>query len=158
MRDFIRLFTLLLSFTLLAGPAPAQSHRSDQARAEIAAALHSKRKIVLVVAPLSQNQYGPADEAYGDWADRLNNFSAHAADDIKIIKVTRAQYAQIVTEPKIKGDFATLFMLDPKRALLYDGMILENEVYQCAVAYLNHASNDKSLANYGLQKVGAHTK
>jgi hypothetical protein len=158
MRDFIRLFTLLLSFTLLAGPAPAQSHRSDQARAEIAAALHSKRKIVLVVAPLSQNQYGQADEAYGDWADRLNNFSARATADIKIIKVTRAQYAQIVVEPKIKTDFATLFMLDPKRALLYDGMILENEVYQCAVAYLNHAANETALANYGLQKVGARTK
>jgi len=158
MRYFNRLFTFLLSFALLRGPTPAHAQRSDKARAEIKTALRSKRKIVLIVAPSSQKQYAQEDEAYGDWADRLNTFSVRATADIKIIRVTRAQYGQIVVEPKIKGDFATLFMLDPKRALLYDGMILENEVYQCAVAYLNHAPNDKSLANYGLRKVGARTK
>jgi hypothetical protein len=158
MRYFKRLFTLLLSFALLSGPTPAHAQRSDKARTEIRTALHNKIKIVLVVSPVSQNQYAQADEAYGDWADRLDNFSARATADIKIIKLTPAQYAQIVVVPKIKGDFATLFMLDPKRALLYDGMILENEIYQCAVAYLNREPNDKSLANYGLQKVGARTK
>ncbi len=140
-------------FALLLAPsfpvARAQAQHSNALRKELDAALRSKKEVVLVVAPHYQKG-DDENEAYGDWADRFNDFSAHAGEGVKVIRVTRAQYVRDVAEPVIKGRFATLFVKDLGQGLLYDHMVLESDVYKVGVAYLS----EQAARAQGLQKVG----
>ena len=156
MRYSHRLFALLVFGGLLGSHAASQSQRTNE-RSSVRAALHAKKGVVLVAKPAGRPEEG--DEAYGDWADRLNRFATHEGKDFKIVVVTRAKFAQIVEEPKVKEDYAILFMLDPEHGLFYDGMILDYSDYQRATGYLKQQKpGDKPMPAYGLHKVSVRLK
>jgi len=56
-------------------------------------ALRAGKPVVLVIANGAPAR--PTDEAYGDWADALNNFAAHADPGVKIIRLTARAYRKI---------------------------------------------------------------
>jgi hypothetical protein len=58
-------------------------------------------------------------------------------------------------QPKVKGDFATLFMRDPNHALVYNGMVVERKVYEIGLAYLKRQMDEKLASAYGLQEAPA---
>jgi hypothetical protein len=116
--------TLSLDGTGWAGLPAAASLR------ELVAALRSGKPVVLVIARSAKAK--PTDEAYGDWADALNNFGANADPRLKIIKLTARAYRLAISGPRISGQFAMLFTRGLEHALLYRGMILEPQVYTWA--------------------------
>lgn len=137
--------------------AAAQQPRSDRDRKDIETQFHDGKTLVLVVAPAGRKP-SDADESYGDWADGLNNFATHAGAGIKILKLTPPEFAQLLLQPKVKGDFATLFMRDSEHALVYDGMVVERKVYEIGLAYLKRQMDEKLASAYGLQEKVAHFK
>ena len=88
--------------------------------------MRSGKPIVLVIA--SDAAAKPTDEAYGDWADALNNFAAAADPRVKIINVTARTFRLAIADPRIPGQFATLFVRDLDHTLVYRGIILEQQV------------------------------
>jgi hypothetical protein len=154
----MRRFTYLLLFAAftaaLVGLAAPQPKHLDP-RSELLAALRAKKKVVLVSAadPASTlNGYRndpehTADETYGDWKNYFDDFGERYGRDFKIILVSsRAHFSQIVEEPKIKTDWATLFILDAEHGLLYDDILLDPEEYKIGVAYLRQEPGSKSMA------------
>jgi hypothetical protein len=139
--------TILMSLAIAAAAQP----RKDVTYKDVETALHDGKKVVLVVSPTGRKQ-NDADESYADWADGLNDFAAHAGADIKILKVTPLRLTQLMLQPKVKGDFATLFIRDPEHALVYDGMVVEPKVYEIGLAYLKHHPDEKAESAYGLQE------
>ena len=114
-----------------AEPAPARAN-------EIQAALKTGRPVVLVVQPSNPDE---TSEAYGDWASYLNQF----------VKLSRARYSDIVTTPKLKAGYNTLFLGEAGNALLYRGRILEPDVYSIGEAYM--AGKREGLPRDGLEEV-----
>jgi hypothetical protein len=135
----------------------AQQPRKDGQRKDIEAQFHDGKAVVLVVAPTVRKP-SDADEAYGDWADGLNNFATHAGAGVKILKLTPLGFTQLLLQPKVKGDFATLFMRDPDHALVYNGMVVERKVYEIGLAYLKRQMDEKLASAYGLQEEPADFK
>jgi hypothetical protein len=138
------LVVLLLGLILpLGSPAAGPREEIDQA-------LRSGIGAVLVVA--SARRPSPADEAYSDWAEYLNNFSSRAAPVIRIINTTAAEYRNIVAAPLLKTEFATLFIRDRDHVLQYDGMILEPQIYLLGQSYLLGHNDFTPQAGYGLRQ------
>ncbi len=125
-------------------------------REALETALRSGVGVVLVVT--SARQPDPADEAYGDWAEYLNRFSARADPAIRIIKTTAAEYRNILAAPPLTSDFATLFIRDPKHALQYDGMILEPQVYLRGQAYVLRRADFTPRTGYGLRQTAVQLR
>jgi len=115
---------------------------------ELVTALRSGGRVILVIARSAPGK--PTDEAYGDWADALNNFAAHADPRVKIIKVTAPAYRLAIADPTISGPFATLFVRDLDHALLYRGMILEPQVYHLGQGFILEQVEPSPAAAYGL--------
>jgi hypothetical protein len=134
--------TLSLGGTGRAGETATASTR------ELVAALRSGGPVILVIARSAPGK--PTDEAYGDWADALNNFAAHAEPRVKIIKVTAPAYRLAIADPTISGPFATLFVRDLDHALLYRGMILEPQVYHLGQGFILEQVEPSRAAAYGL--------
>ena len=134
--------TLSLGGTGWAGPSAAASPR------ELVAALRSGKPVVLVIARGTTAK--PTDEAYGDWADALNNFGANADPRLKIIKLTARTYRVAIAGPRISGQFATLFIRGLDHALLYRGMIMEPQVYRLGQGYILEQTELSPAAAYGL--------
>lgn len=139
----------LLSILLTAGAAP-QAHR-DGTRTQMEAAFHDGKTVVLVVAPAPAKDTD-SDETYGDWADGLNRFAAHAGSNVRILKLTLAKLSLLTEEPAVKGPYATLFLRNSERALVYDGIVSEPRVYEIGLAYLKGHLEEKSASTYGLQE------
>jgi hypothetical protein len=115
---------------------------------QLVAALRTGKPIVLVIA--SPAPAKPTDEAYGDWADALNDFAAHADPSVRIIKVTPRAYHLAITAPRISGQFGTLFIRDLNHALLHRGMILEPQVYSLGQDFILQQTEQPSAKTYGL--------
>jgi hypothetical protein len=115
---------------------------------QLLAALRGGKPIVLVIA--SPAPARPTDEAYGDWADALNDFAAHADPGVKIIKATARTYHLAIAALRISGQFGTLFVRDLNHALLYRGMILEPQVYRLSQDYVLQQAEPSSAKTYGL--------
>jgi hypothetical protein len=98
------------------------------------------------------------DESYADWADGLNDFAIHSGPKVKIFKLTPLRFAQLLLQPTVKGNFATLFMRDLGHALVYDGMVVEPKIYEIGLAYLKHIPDEKGESAYGLREKTAHFK
>jgi hypothetical protein len=133
---------LSLDGTGRAGEIAAASPR------ELVAALRPGNSVMLVIANRAAAR--PTDEAYGDWADALNNFAAHADPRLKIVKLTAHAYRLAIAAPRIPGQFATLFVRDRDHALLYQGMILEREVYHLGQDYILEQTEPPQATAYGL--------
>lgn len=161
MRYFPRALRTVCWLTLVLTLAPAHGIRAtdgpDPARAEVAKALRSGQGVVLVVVA-DVKKPGAADESYGDWADNLNYFVAHADQKIKIIKLTARRYPNVMADPKTKSRYATLFIRDLSHVLLYDGMILESQVYKLGQAYILQHSDPKAMSAWGLQETTARLR
>jgi hypothetical protein len=142
-----RLWLALFLSLSLGGTARAGDAASSTPR-ELVAALHSGKPIVLVIA--SGAAAKPTDEAYGDWADALNNFAAGADPRVKIIKLTATAYRLSIADPQIPGQFATLFVRDLDHSLLYRGIILEPQVYHLGEGYILDQTEPPPAAAYGL--------
>ena len=141
---------LLLGLTLpCASPAAGP-------REAIETALRGGKAVILVVA--SSRPAASADEAYADWAEYLNRFSAHADPTIKIIKATAAEYRRIIAAPPLADDFATLFIRDPQHALQYDGMILEPQIYRLGQDYILRRAEMAPRIGYGLRQTAVQLR
>jgi hypothetical protein len=136
----------------------AKPRIEENAHKEIEQAFNSGKLVVLVVAPSKSGGEDDESEAYGDWADSLNGFAASVPADIKIIKLAAAKYKQEVEEPKIRKEFATVFLRDSTHSLLYDGMVVEAKVYKLGLAWLHQQADDKAMAAYGLREKPATLK
>jgi hypothetical protein len=136
----------------------SQTRQETGARKDIDLAFSGKKVVVLVIAPAKSAGEESQSEAYGDWADYLNEFSSSLPSDTKIIRLTSDKYRQAIEEPKIRHDFATVFLKDATHALLYDGMVVEPKVYKLGLGWLNQHAEDKDLAAYGLQQRPAQLK
>jgi hypothetical protein len=137
--------------------AASQSKQNAGPCKDIAQAFEGKKVVVLVIAP-TKSAGQDDSEAYGDWADYLNAFSSSAPSDTKIIRLTPAKYGQTLEEPKIRRNFATVFMKDSTHSLLYEGMIVEPKVYKVALGWLHENADSKDLAAQGLQERPARLK
>lgn len=124
----------------------------ERVRKDLDTAFHAGQPFVLVVTGDSQKA-ADTNEAYADWAEYLNAFRVQTDPRIKIVKVTALQYPELIVEPKPKDKYATLFVRDAEHVLLYDGMILEPQVYQLGLAYLKDHSDGKASSSNGLRKV-----
>ncbi|MGD0758917.1 MAG: hypothetical protein ABR921_08435 [Candidatus Sulfotelmatobacter sp.] len=144
-------WVLLCGLTMMQ-PSVSQAPQETGARKDIDLAFGGNKVVVLVIAPAKSAHEDDNSEAHGDWADYLNGFSSSAPADTKIIRLTPAKYRQVVEEPKIRRDFATVFLRDSTHSLLYDGMILEPKVYKLGLAWLHQHPDDKEMAAYGLQE------
>lgn len=152
-----RLFlALLLCGLLMMQSSATQKGQSADPRKDIDQAFGSGKFVVLVVAPAKSADED--SEAYGDWAEYLNAFSSSVPANTKIIKLTAARYKLTVEEPKIRREFATVFLKDATHALLYDGMILEAKVYKVGLGWLHQNATDKELAGQGLKEKPAQLK
>jgi len=156
MRRLWSVWVLLCGLVMLQFAA-SQSKQNAGLCKDIAQAFESKKVVVLVIGP-AKSAGQDESEAYGDWADYLNAFSSSAPSDTKIIKLTPTKYSQTVEEPKIRRNFATVFMKDATHSLLYDGMIVEPKVYKVALAWLHENADNKDLATQGLQEKPARLK
>jgi hypothetical protein len=145
------LITVFITATLWA------NGQLERARKDLDAAFHAGQPFILVI---TGGKPKPADdnETYADWAEYLNAFRAQTDSRIKIVKVTALQYPELIIEPKPKDKYATLFVRDSEHGLLYDGMILEPQVYQLGLAYLqDHPDGKANLAN-GLKDVSVRRR
>jgi hypothetical protein len=149
-------FYYLASAIVMSFLTVAAQPREDWSRKDIEAQFHDGKTVVLVVAPAGRPK--EADESYGDWADGLNNFATHASASVKILKLTPQRFAQVLLQPEVKGDFATLFMRDSEHALVYDGMVVERKIYEIGLAYLKRQVDQKQASAYGLNEKTAHFK
>jgi hypothetical protein len=156
MRRPLSVWVLLCGLMMLQ-PAASQRQQTAGPCKDVEQALASKKVVVLVIAP-AKSPGQDESEAYGDWADYLNAFSSSVPADTKIIKLTPAKYSQTVEEPKIRRNFATVFMKDSTHSLLYDGMIVEPKVYKVALGWLHENADSKDLAAQGLQEKPARLK
>lgn len=141
---------LILAVTI--NQASQASNGPASVRAEIATAIRSEKPVILVVFNVVRKP-NDADEAYGDWAEYLNSFSSHADRRVKIIKLTPRQYTETMADPKLKGGFATLFIRDRAHVLLYNGKILEPQIYELGQSYMLQSSDLKLFAPWGLQEI-----
>ena len=139
---------LALVLTLSLGGSGRAGDTATVSTRELVAALRSGGRVILVIARSAPGK--PTDEAYGDWADALNNFAAHADPRVKIIKVTAPAYRLAIADPTISGPFATLFVRDLDHALLYRGMILEPQVYHLGQGFILEQVEPSPAAAYGL--------
>ena len=142
---------LLLCCLIVIHSDLANAQHEPKARKEIEQAFSSGKMVVLVVAP-HESAAGDESEAYGDWADNLNEFASSLPADTKLVKLTAAQYKQDVEEPKIRRGFATVFLRDSTHALLYDGMIVEAKAYKVGLGWLHQQADEKAASAYGLQE------
>jgi hypothetical protein len=149
------LWLLLVSTLLLAGPGRA-AEIATASPAELIAELDRGNPIVIVV----WNETAPksTDESYGDWADTLNNFAARADGRVKIIKMAALAYRLAVVAPRISGQFATLFVRNLQNTLLYQGMILEPQVYQLGQNYILAQTESPAATKYGLTPTAIHLR
>src|SRR3954465_12454821 len=114
---------------ILVAAAVWASSQLERARKEVDTAFRARQPFVLVVTG-SGEKATDTSEAYADWAEYLNAFRTQADSRVKIVKVTALQYPEFITGPKLKDQYATLFVRDAGHVLLYDGMILEPQVYR----------------------------
>jgi len=139
-------FAALLALVFCFGVSGAERAGS------ITGELRAGRRVVVAVAPAAQ-QGQDANEAYGDWADRLNQFSQHLPNGVRVLKFTSSGLRKVVRQPVVSQQYATLFLKDRTHGLLYDGMILEAEVYRLGLAWLDGRSDENELAASGLRPV-----
>jgi hypothetical protein len=144
------LFVLLLGL-ILPCPGPAAGPREA-----IEGALRNGMGVVLVV--VGAGHPDPADEAYGDWANYLNNFSSRADPAVRIVKTTAAEYRRIIAAPALKDEFATLFIRDPAHTLQYDGMILEPQIYLLGQNYALRRGDFTPRTGYGLRQTAVQLR
>ena len=115
---------------------------------QLVAALRTGKPIILVIANPAPAK--PTDEAYGDWADALNDFAAHVDPSVRIISVTARAYHLAIATPRISGQFGTLFVRDLNHALLHRGMIVEPQVYRLGQDFILQQTEQPSAKTYGL--------
>jgi len=132
----------------LAGSQPTAAPRRSDPRVAIREALRVGKKVVVVVV----SDKDAESEAYSDWYGYFSDFSKKVErnNEIKVISMTRASYARVVEEPKMKESFGVLFLPDATHGLLYDGMILEPGVYAAGLGYLAKKPDDKAIGQWGL--------
>lgn len=159
MQAINRLYALFAISAALCSVAPSQQHANTKERKALVAALRAKKGVVLIVASAQPDSSSPG---YSEWYDHFTDFDNGISKD-KTVEVVvllgRAEYAQIVGEPKIKGDFATLFLADATHGLLYDGPLVEPADYKIGTSFLKIGKiEDKALPPYGLKKVAVRLK
>ena len=142
---FLRMFCAAV---LLTGVAAAPVN-------EIRTALQTGHPVVLVVQGAAQAE---SSEAYGDWASYLNQFAGRAGSSVNIVKLSLQRYSELVSKPKLKGAYNTLFLRDGSRGLLYRGMILEPDVYRIGQAYMTGKPGDPPVAREGLEEVAMQVR
>jgi hypothetical protein len=150
-------WVLLCGLVMMQAPV-SQTRPEASVRKDIDLAFGSSKVVVLVISPAKSAGEESDSEAYGDWADYLHEFSSSVPSDTKIVKLTSAKYRQAVEEPKIRRDFATVFLKDATHALLYDGMVVEPKVYKLGLGWLHQHAEEKDLATYGLVQRPAQLK
>jgi hypothetical protein len=126
---------------LLAAGIGAALAGGDESRAQaIRDALAAGQPVVLAVA----HRFPPPDaenEGYADWAAYLNAFAADHKG-YAVMGVERQEAAKLLADlPELESGYATIFVRSPTSAVIYDGPILEDFVYEAAAGYLE-ASED----------------
>jgi hypothetical protein len=137
-----------LAWALLSFMAAVQA--ASTPRAVLVGALRDGTPLVVVVA--ATKKADDSNEAYGDWADLLNEFAAHAPPNVKIVRLGPRDFAMDFAKPHVSGSFSTLFIRDAAHALLYDGMIVEANVYVLGRAYLSSPVDLAKAATWGLHE------
>ena len=117
---------------------------------ELQRCLKAGTGIVLVVA--AANAPRGDDESYGDWADNLKSFLNSAPSDVKVMRLTPALYEKLISGPKLKQRFATVFVRDEGHALVYDGRVVEQRAYVLGMGFIGKSAGD------GAAFAGSHQK
>lgn len=158
-RGAARVFSLaaLVVFSLAANPV-AQPKTAAVARQAVDASLRSGKGVVIIVA--AATSVNPADEAYGDWADNFRRFLATAPADVRVVRMTPALFKRCFDEPSLKEQFAAVFIRDEKHAALYDGAIVEQQVYKLGSKYITEGGiqDDRRFADSGLREIEIRLK
>ena len=131
--------------------ADAQGRRPAVSRADLQATLKAEKGFVLTVSPAATPS--ATDEAYADWASYLNIFATTTGAKTKILKLSSSRYKGKIAGPRLSHPFATLFVLDERHILIYDGTVLEPAIYELGLAYISHRPFDQeAAASYGLKQ------
>lgn len=147
--SLLRLKILTLAALLGSFAASPQSQAVVKTHNSVREALRARRGVVIVVKPGGKPEQ---DEAYGDWSDTLNRFATQDGKDFKFVVTTRSSFARMVEEPKVKDDYAILFLTDAEHGLFYDGMMFDYSDYLQAASYLRRVPRDEKT----IKKSAAH--
>lgn len=127
-----RLF-LLLAVIAIAGAGASAGGDEGKAHA-VRDALAAGQPVVLALAKELPGADG--DETDADWAHYLNEFAA-GHGRYEIVAMSAAEARDLLAEPPPLEEFyATIFVRSAKSAVIYDGPVLEESVYDAAAQYL----------------------
>jgi hypothetical protein len=129
-----RLRSIFFALALLGAGAAAADGTEDKAQA-IRDALAAGTPVVLAVA--AELPTGDSEsETYADWAAYLNDFAA-AHGGFAVLAVDAAEASRLLTgPPALENRYATIFVRSADSAIIYDGPVLEEIVYDAAASYL----------------------
>ena len=123
----------------------------------LAAAFQANRPVVLIVAPAAGRALREL-EAYADWVAYRDGFLHKAPHSLQVLQLSPAEYRAELNQPRLQHDFATLFIRNGVSALVYQGMILEPQVYQFGMQYLQGGQVSHDAASYGLKEQRLHCR
>jgi hypothetical protein len=129
-----RLRAIFFALALLGTGAAAAGGAEDKVQA-IRDALAAGTPVVLAVA--AELPTGDSEsETYADWAAYLNDFAA-AHSGFAIMAMDKQEASRLLAEPPaLENGYATIFVRSADSAILYDGPVLEEIVYDAAASYL----------------------
>jgi hypothetical protein len=130
--------------------APPKAKPAPKPANEIRTALKAGGQVVVVV---QASLKAGSSEAYADWASYLKQFAARSGPSVHIVKLSPKRYSELVTSPKLKDSYNTLFLRDAANALLYRGMILEPDVYRIGATYMTGQPGTPPPSRDGLEEV-----
>jgi hypothetical protein len=109
---------------------------AENARQLLRGALAANKPVVLVVAR-NPTAADLKSEAYGDYAEYLNAFSAAHRERFAFIKVKAAELKSLFAQSTpVRGPFATVLIRGADGAVYYDGKIQDPPTYQIAADFL----------------------
>jgi hypothetical protein len=134
-----RLRAIFFALVLLGAGAASAGDEGDKAQT-IRDALAAGTPLVLAL--VAEWPTGDSEsEAYADWAAYLNDFAA-AHDDFAVLAMDRAEASQVLAQPPaLENGYATIFVRPGDGAILYDGPVLEEIVYDAAASFLGAAGD-----------------
>ena len=149
-------FLVLLCCLLVVGAGALANHTG--APPTLAEALRAGEPLVLVIAPRDGGR-ARGSEAYADWQAYRDDVLARRGEGVHILQVAPQAYRRRVAQPRLDGEFATLFLRpDRRRGLLHEGMILEPRAYLLGLEYLRGGTVPAEAASYGLREGTIRTR
>lgn len=91
---------------------------------------------VVVIAPVQPSPSELESEAYGDWANYLNEFVGSKPPGLLIVRMSPARWRSVANAPRLKDVYATVFLRRGGRALIHQGKVLEVQVYHAGADWM----------------------